>query len=142
MNEATQVVSAAIIKDGRLLLAQRGPGSHAWCWCTPGGKVNAGETHDQALQREMFEELGSNAGIGSYSLQVFVHEGEQTTAKRIYRLTCYAVNPLLGALFIPQPSEKIIGVGYFTAEDIENLVLAPADSANREALCALVRASR
>ena len=53
-----KVVGAAIIKDGKVLCAQRGAGkSLAGYWEFPGGKIEAGETPQQALQREIEEEL-------------------------------------------------------------------------------------
>lgn len=53
------VVAAALIDvDGRVLLAQRPPGkSMAGLWEFPGGKVAAGETPEEALIRELREEL-------------------------------------------------------------------------------------
>lgn len=53
-----RVVGAAIVKDGKVLCAQRGPTKTlAGYWEFPGGKIEAGETPQQALQREIEEEL-------------------------------------------------------------------------------------
>jgi 8-oxo-dGTP diphosphatase len=54
------VVAAALVDvDGRVLLAQRPEGkSMAWLWEFPGGKIETGERPEEALIRELREELG------------------------------------------------------------------------------------
>ena len=49
-------VSAAIIRDGRVLVARRARGPALGIWTMPGGVVEAGETLIEALKREIEEE--------------------------------------------------------------------------------------
>ena len=60
------IVGAAIISDGRVLACERAePPEMAGKWEFPGGKVDPGETEEQALVRECQEELGVDVEIGS-----------------------------------------------------------------------------
>lgn len=59
------VVAALITRDSKLLVCQRRrDDTYALQWEFPGGKVEPGETHAQALARELREELGITATIG------------------------------------------------------------------------------
>jgi 8-oxo-dGTP diphosphatase len=59
------VVAAVIERDGRILAARRLPGGEAGeKWEFPGGKVEIGETSEQALVREIYEELGFTIAVG------------------------------------------------------------------------------
>jgi 8-oxo-dGTP diphosphatase len=53
-----QVVGAALVEGGRVLVAQRSGGPYDGCWEFPGGKVEPGESDLSALVRECREELG------------------------------------------------------------------------------------
>jgi 8-oxo-dGTP diphosphatase len=53
-----QVVAAIIEHEGRILIGQRQPAqSHPLKWEFPGGKVEPGESAEQAVKRELMEEL-------------------------------------------------------------------------------------
>jgi 8-oxo-dGTP diphosphatase len=59
------IVAAAIITDGRVLACERSsPPEVAGRWEFPGGKVEPGETDEQALARECAEELGVRVEVG------------------------------------------------------------------------------
>ena len=59
-----EVVAAIIIKDGKLFATQRGYGDFKDGWEFPGGKMEAGETMQQALARELREELELDVEVG------------------------------------------------------------------------------
>lgn len=64
MTERTVVVGAALLHDGRLLAARRSaPPELAGGWELPGGKTEPGEAPEDALLRELGEELGVLARI-------------------------------------------------------------------------------
>jgi 8-oxo-dGTP diphosphatase len=74
------VAAAALVRsDGRLLLAQRPLGkSMAGLWEFPGGKVEAGESPQGALARELKEELGLTVAEADMSAFAFAsHEYER-----------------------------------------------------------------
>ena len=59
-------VVAAIIRDseGRVFATQRGYGEWKDWWEFPGGKIEAGETQEEALRREIREELAAEIEVG------------------------------------------------------------------------------
>ena len=60
-----EVVAAVIIEDGRLFATQRGYGDFKDYWEFPGGKIEPGETPEEALRREIREELDTTVEVGA-----------------------------------------------------------------------------
>lgn len=60
------VVAAIIERDGRVLATQRGYGEFEGGWEFPGGKVEPGETEEQALIREIHEELNAEIVVNRH----------------------------------------------------------------------------
>ncbi len=58
------VVAAVIKKDHKIFATQRGYGTYQGGWEFPGGKVEAKETAEEALKREIMEELELNIFVG------------------------------------------------------------------------------
>jgi 8-oxo-dGTP diphosphatase len=84
------LVAAGVLvdADGRVLIASRPPGKFmAGLWEFPGGKLNAGESAEQALVRELHEELGIHISIGCLCPLTFLTH-------------TYAANHLLMPLFV------------------------------------------
>ncbi len=84
MKEIT-VVGAVLIKDGKILIAKRKqtaylPGK----WEFPGGKIEAGETPEKCLERELFEELSIITKTAE-----FINENIHDYGDRKIRLLCY-----------------------------------------------------
>ena len=80
------VVAAVIERDNAFLLTLRPAGTHlAGHWEFPGGKVYDGETHAEALRREIFEELDAIATIGELIHTVTHAYPEKTVALFFYR---------------------------------------------------------
>ena len=62
-------VVAAVIRDGdKIFATQRGYGDLKGGWEFPGGKIEEGETPQEALKREIMEELDTEIEIGGWML--------------------------------------------------------------------------
>ena len=59
-----RVVAAVIRKENRIFATQRGYGEYKDGWEFPGGKIEEGETPEQALKREIMEELDTEITVG------------------------------------------------------------------------------
>ena len=62
--KTVNVVAAVIMKEGKVFATQRGYGEFKDGWEFPGGKVEAGESPEEALRREIREELEVEVNVG------------------------------------------------------------------------------
>ena len=58
-----EVVAAIIIKEGQVFATQRGYGEFKGWWEFPGGKIESGESPQEALKREIHEELDAEIEV-------------------------------------------------------------------------------
>ena len=64
------VVAAIIIKDDKIFATQRGYGDFKGKWEFPGGKIESNETPEEALKREIIEELNANIKIDKHFIDI------------------------------------------------------------------------
>lgn len=62
-SRVVEVAGGIVYRDGRVLAARRASGELAGGWEFPGGKLESGETAEDAARRELDEELGVHAGV-------------------------------------------------------------------------------
>jgi 8-oxo-dGTP diphosphatase len=111
------VVAAAIVRHGRVLAARRvRPYDVAGGWELPGGKVDSGETPEEALRREIREELGCE-------IKLVRRLDGTASSKPGYELTAYLVQLTSGE---PTPNEHD-ALRWLAPEEIDEVVWLPAD---------------
>ena len=64
--KTVKVVAAIICSNGKILATQRGYGGYKDWWEFPGGKMEEGETPEDALVREIKEELSTDISVDKY----------------------------------------------------------------------------
>jgi 8-oxo-dGTP diphosphatase len=113
-------VPAAIIHDktGRIFATQRGYGEWKDWWEFPGGKIEPGETPEEALAREIKEEL--NAEI---SIDKFVTTVEYDYPKFHLTMHCYLCSLTTDSLHLNEHE----AAKWLTKEELDSVKWLPAD---------------
>ncbi len=113
------VVGAVIECEGLILCAQRGPnGSLPGLWEFPGGKIEAGETPQEALRREIDEELLCDVEVGDVI----------TTTLHEYDFGVVSLTTLWAELVGGEPQlTEHAGVKWLAPADLKSVEWAPAD---------------
>jgi 8-oxo-dGTP diphosphatase len=90
-----QVVAAILQNNGNILVGQRTPGqSHPLKWEFPGGKVEPGESPEQAVARELEEELGIRDASGDVLVRYqFTYPGKDPIELIFFRIRRFSGEP-------------------------------------------------
>ena len=94
--ENKKVIAGLIVNEGKILIAQRAKKDALYGkWEFPGGKVEIGETDHECLIRELNEELGIDATVGTYFMSSFFEHKGSPYEMRTYYVTSFGGTILL-----------------------------------------------
>ena len=116
--KSIEVVAAIIRKGDKVFATQRGYGVWKDWWEWPGGKVEAGETPEQALVREIREELSTEIVIDK-----FLHTVEYDYPEFHLTLHCYMCSLRTEALHLNEHEDA----RWLDAETLPSVRWLPAD---------------
>jgi len=113
-----EVVAAVICKGDRIFATQRGYGEWKDWWEFPGGKMEAGETPEEALVREIREELSAEISV----------DGFLTTVEYDYpnfhlTMHCFLCSLVGEALHLNEHE----AARWLTKEELDSVAWLPAD---------------
>ena len=113
-------VSAAIIHDhaGRIFATQRGYGDMQGGWEFPGGKIEAGETPEAALKREIQEELDTQIAV-----EQFITTVEYDYPNFHLTMHCYWCRVASGTLTLKEHK----AARWLAADELDSVAWLPAD---------------
>lgn len=112
------MVAAVIHDGGRILATQRGYGEFKDKWEFPGGKMEAGESREEALRREIREELDTEINIGKLLCTV-----EYDYPAFHLTMHCYLCSVVSGTLVLKEHESA----RWLPAEALESVDWLPAD---------------
>lgn len=113
-----EVVAAVIRKDDKIFTTQRGYGEWKDWWEFPGGKMEPGETQEEALKREIREELSTDISVDEFLCTV-----EYDYPKFHLVMHCYMCSLLTDSLHLNEhEAAKWLG-----REELPSVKWLPAD---------------
>ena len=124
-----EVVAAVILKVGEYFATQRGYGEFEGLWEFPGGKIEPGENCDEALKREIQEELGVNIAVDE-----FLCTTDYDYPSFHLTMHCYLCSIESGSIELREHKSA----RWLTAETLDSVEWLPADRAVVEKLSVLL----
>ena len=113
-----EVVAAIIRKEGRIFATQRGYGEWKDWWEFPGGKMEPGETPEEALKREIREELSTEIRVDDLLCTV-----EYDYPKFHLTLHCYLCSLVTEALHLNEHE----AARWLANDELDSVKWLPAD---------------
>lgn len=113
-----EVVAAVIRRNGKYFATQRGYGEFKDYWEFPGGKIEPGETREDALRREIREELDTEIRIDAFLTTV-----EYDYPSFHLTMHCFLCSVCLGRLTLKEHENAL----WLSNEQLDSLVWLPAD---------------
>ena len=113
-----EVVAAIIRKDDLIFATQRGYGEFKDWWEFPGGKMEVGETSEEALKREIREELSTEINVDEFLCTV-----EYDYPAFHLTMHCYLCSLLTEALHLNEHE----AARWLKLEDLDSVDWLPAD---------------
>ena len=113
-----EVVAAIIRKDDKIFATQRGYGEWKDWWEFPGGKIEAGETPEEALKREIREELSTEISVDNFLCTV-----EYDYPKFHLKMHCYLWSLIGEALHLNEHE----AAKWLAKDELDSVKWLPAD---------------
>lgn len=113
-----KVVAAIIQKENKILATKRGYGEFINMWEFPGGKIELGETKEQALVREIKEELSIEINVDKFALDV-----EYQYPNFYLFMSCFMCSIKEGSIELLEHNDG----KWITKEELNTLNWLPAD---------------
>ena len=113
-----EVVAAIIRKGDRMFATQRGYGEWKDWWEFPGGKMEAGETPEEALVREIREELSAEISVDEFLCTV-----EYQYPAFFLTMHCYLCSLVTAALHLNEHE----AAKWLTKDELDGVKWLPAD---------------
>lgn len=118
--DAIPSVSVAVCDGDKVLLVLRGREPSRGLYAFPGGRVEAGETDEEAAIREVFEETGLSVSNLTEFQTVFISGTRDGAAVR-YRLRVFTTQTFIGT---PSAGDDADAVGWFGLAELDRLPMA------------------
>ena len=116
--KTVRVAAAIIINDGKVFATQRGYGEFKDGWEFPGGKIDAGETPEEALVREIKEELDTEVEV-----KELLETVEYDYPKFHLSMDCFICKIKAGELVLKEHEAS----QWLTKETLDSVEWLPAD---------------